>query len=67
METLLRRCVEVRRPTAIDLSFGMVSGVSPGIYVLDGSPRGSREGAVYGMVFGILRNFGSNDLNGDMA
>ena len=37
MGTLLRRCVEV--PTAIKLSFGMVSGVSPDIHVLDGSPH----------------------------
>jgi len=28
-------------------------------------PQG--EGAVSGMVFGIFRNFGSIDLNGDMA
>jgi len=39
MGTLLRRCVEVRR--AIELSFGVVSGVGPGIHVLDGSPRAS--------------------------
>ena len=38
--SLLRRCVEVRR--AIELSFGVVSGVAPGIDVLDGSPRASR-------------------------
>ena len=38
--TLLHRCVEVR--TAIELSFGVVSGVGPGIHVLDGSPRASR-------------------------
>jgi len=31
--------VEVRR--AIELSFGVVSGVGPGIHVLDGSPRAS--------------------------
>ena len=40
MGILLRHCVEVRR--AIKLSFGTVSGVSPGIHVLDGSPRASR-------------------------
>ena len=34
------RCVEVC--TAIEPSFGMVSGVGPGIHVLDGSPRASR-------------------------
>jgi len=39
MGTLLRRCVEVR--IAIELSFGVVSGVGPGIHVLDGSPCGS--------------------------
>jgi len=37
---VLRRCVEVR--TAIELSFGVVSGVGPGIHALDGSPRTSR-------------------------
>jgi len=26
-----------------------------------------REGAVSGMVFGVLRKFGSIDFNGDMA
>jgi len=36
---LLRHCVEVR--TAIELSFGVVSGVGPGIHVLDGSARAS--------------------------
>jgi len=41
MGTLLRRCVEVRR--AIELSFGVVSGVGQGIHVLDGCPRASRE------------------------
>jgi len=55
MGTLLRRCVEVRR--AIELSFGVVSGVSPGIHVLDGSPHASREGAVSGVVSGIVRHF----------
>ena len=37
---LLRRCVKVR--TTIELLFGVVSGVGPGIHVLDGSPRASR-------------------------
>ena len=32
MGTLLRRCVKVR--IAIELSFGVVSGVGPGIHVL---------------------------------
>jgi len=54
MGTLLHRCVKVR--IAIELSFGVVSGVIPGIHVLDGSPRASGGGgAVSGMVFGILR------------
>jgi len=42
MVTLLRRCVKVR--ITIELSFGVVSGVGPGIQVLDGSPRASRHG-----------------------
>ena len=50
---------------AIELSFDVVSGVGPGIHVLDGSPRASR--AVSGMVFGIFRKFGSIDFNDDMA
>jgi len=37
---LSRRCAEVRK--AIELSFGVVSGVGPGIHVLDGNPRASR-------------------------
>ena len=40
MGNLLRRCVELRK--AIELSFGVVSGVGPGIHKLDGSPRASR-------------------------
>jgi len=36
---MLHRCVEVRK--AIKLSFGVVSGVGPGIHVLDGRPRAS--------------------------
>jgi len=41
MGTLLHRCVELRK--AIELSFGVVNGVGPGIHVLDGSPRVSRR------------------------
>jgi len=62
---LLRRCVELRK--VIQLSFGVVSGVGPGIHVLDGSPRAQGEEAVSGMVFGIFRKFGSIDMNGKMA
>jgi len=40
MGTLLRCSVKVRR--TIELSFGVVSGVGPGIHVLDESPRASR-------------------------
>jgi len=65
MGTLLRSCVEVR--TAIELSFGVVSGVGPGIHVLDGSHVPQGEGAVSVMVFGIFRKFGSIDFIGDMA
>jgi len=62
MGNLLRRCVEVR--IAIELSFGVVSGVGPGIHVLDGSPRASREGAVSGMVSGIFRHLRHILFNG---
>ena len=40
MGPLLRSCAEVR--AAIELSFGVVSGVAPVIHVLDGGPRASR-------------------------
>jgi len=39
MGTLLHRYVKVR--TVIELSFGVVSDVVPGIHVLDGSSRAS--------------------------
>jgi len=48
------------------VSFGVVSGVGPGIHVLDGSPRASKEGAVSSMVFGVLRNFRTIPYNGDI-
>jgi len=48
---------------AIQLSFGMVSGVTPGIHVLDGGPHASREGWILGRLphrssgfSGIFRN-----------
>jgi len=50
MGNLLRRCVEVR--TAIELSFGLVSGVGPGIHVLDGSPRASNGSICFWHGFG---------------
>ena len=49
MGHLLHSCVDLR--TAIKLSFGMVSGVAPGI---DGGPRASREWTVSG-IFWHLR------------
>ena len=61
MGTLLRSCAEVR--AAIELSFGVVSGVTPGIHVLDGSPRASRGGVVSGMVLGIFRHLRMHCFN----
>jgi len=46
MASLLRSCVKVREP--IELSFGLVNGMGPGIDVWNGSPRGSREGWILG-------------------
>jgi len=46
MGTLLLSCAEVHEP--IGLSFGTVSGVSPGIHVLDGIHMPQVEGAVFG-------------------
>ena len=51
MGNLLRGCVEVH--TAIELSFGVVSGVDPGTHVLDGTLRAAREGAVSGIISSI--------------
>ena len=48
----------------IELSFGVVSGVGPGIHVLDGSPVPQREGAVSGMVSGIFRHLRHIGFNG---
>jgi len=60
MGPLLHRCTEVHEP--IKLSFGMVSGVGPGIDVLDGvlvhMPQG--EGAVSG----VFRHLHPIRLNG---
>ena len=41
--------------TAIELSFGVVSGVGPGIHVLDGSPRASRRRVCFWHGFGHFR------------
>jgi len=58
MVPLLRSCVEVC--TAIELSFGMVSGVGPGIHVLDGVHMPRKEGAV----LEIFQHFCPIGLNG---
>jgi len=57
MGTLLRH-------TAIELSFGVVSGVGPGIHVLDGVHVPQGEGCVSGIVFGRIRIFASLQSNG---
>jgi len=44
---LLHSCVEVH--TAIELLFGVVSGVGPGIHVLNGVHVTEGEGAVSGI------------------
>jgi len=58
MGILLRRCVEVHK--VIELSFGVVSGVGPGIHVLDGSQRASRA---RGCFWHGLRHFSKFRLN----
>jgi len=60
MGILLRRCVKVRK--AIELSFGVVSGVGPGIYVLDGSPRASRGRVCFWHGFWPNSNFRVNAI-----
>jgi len=54
MGNLLRSCAEVREP--IELSFGVVSGVGPGIHVLDGVHVSQKEEAVLG-IFLHLRHW----------
>jgi len=53
-------CAEVREP--IELSFGVVSGVSPGIHVLDGIHVPQKEGAFWG-IFRHLLPIGLNRQN----
>jgi len=48
MGLLLHSCAEVHEP--IKLSFGVVSGVRPGIDVRNEGLRASREGVVSGVV-----------------
>jgi len=60
MGTLLHRCVKVRR--AIELSCGVVSGVGPGIHVLDGSPLASRGRGCFWHGFRRFAKFSSNTL-----
>jgi len=57
MGTLLHRRVEVRK--AIELSFGVVSGVGLGIHVLDGSPRASTGRGCFWHGFLHLATFSS--------
>jgi len=61
---LLRRCVEVR--IAIELSFGVVSGVGPGIHVPDEVYISQGEWAVSGVVSGIFWHFRPILYNGDI-
>jgi len=51
MGTLLRSCAEVCEP--IELSFGVVSEVVPGIDVRNGVHVAQREGVDFGIVFPI--------------
>jgi len=60
METLLRSCAEMH--TAIEQSFGVVSGVGPDIDVLDEGPCASREEAV-SVIFGICTSIHLNGRN----
>ena len=60
MGTLLHRCVKVRR--VIELSCGVVSGVGPGIHVLDGGPRASRGRVCFWHGFRPNSNFRVNAI-----
>jgi len=60
MGTLLHRCVKVRR--VIELSCGVVSGVAPGIHVLDGSPHASRGRGCFQRGFWPNSNFRVNAI-----
>ena len=60
MGTLLHRCVKVLR--AIELSFGVAIGVSPGIHVLDGGPRASRGRVCFWHGFRPNSNFHVNAI-----
>ena len=65
MGTLLLRCVEVH--IAIELSFGVVSGVGPGIHVLDGNLRASTGRGCFWHGFRHFSEFWAYVLNGEMA
>jgi len=60
MGLLLHSCAEVH--AAIELSFGVVSGVGQGIHALDGVHVPQKEGAVLGF-FGIYTPIGLNGQN----
>jgi len=61
MGILLHSCAEVR--AAIELSFGLVSGVTACIHVLDGVHVPQKEGADLG-IFQHLHPIGLNGQNG---
>ena len=61
MLLLLRSCAEVRK--AIELAFVVVSGVGPGIDVLDGCPRASREWVVLGDFSVFASPMGTLEVN----
>ena len=60
----LHRCMEVH--TAIKLSFGVVSGVGPDIHVLDEVHMPQGEGAVSGVLSGIVRHLRPILYNGNI-
>ena len=60
MGTLLRRCVEVHR--AIELSFGVASGVGTGIHVLDGGSRASKGRVCFWHGFRPNSNFRVSEI-----
>ena len=56
-------CVVVWNCVVIELSFGVVSRVGPGIHVLDGSPRASRGRAVFeNTYFTFFSDFKKHDF-----
>jgi len=58
---LLHSCAEMR--AAIEVSFEVMSGVGPGIHVLDRVHVPQGEGAVLGIFFGNRNPIGLNGRN----